>query len=80
VAMLFENLVACLLAWPRQRAAPLFCSFSSFYSPQDMLTNFVLCSYRPYRSWATQHLILYLRVGGKYQLGKKIGSGSFGTL
>jgi hypothetical protein len=31
--------------------------FRPFYSQQDILTNLILCSYRPYRSWPTHHLV-----------------------
>jgi hypothetical protein len=79
--MLLEELVARLCASPRQQAAFPFlgCFPSPLYTRIAHRSYPVQFSPLSFMADSSSHR-LDLRVGGKYRLGKKIGSGSFGTL
>ena len=79
--MLFEELVARLCASPRQQAAfPFLDCFPSPPYPRNAHQSYpVQLPPLSLMADSSSHR-LDLRVGGKYRLGKKIGSGSFGAL
>jgi hypothetical protein len=79
--MLLEELVARLCASPRHQAAFPFlgCFPSPIYTQNAHQSYPVQSPPLSLMADSSSHR-LDLRVGGKYRLGKKIGSGSFGTL